>query len=167
MVQNGPYGRKWSKIVSKWCKMVKNGQNGRGLEGPQTSMVHMTHFQKKANFKKTTYFPKKTPIFKKNDKFSEKKHLFSKKPPFSKNDPFSKEGPIFKRRTHFQKMTIFKKKNLFSEKSAIFIGPDLKRARRNGLSAQGREGPSREARRASSQKLGPGGAPRLLVSYNS
>ena len=135
MVQNGPYGRKWSKIVSKWCKMVKNGQNGRGLEGPQTSMVHMTHFQKKANFKKTTYFPKKTPIFKKTTNF-QKKHLFSKKPPFSKNDPFSKEGPIFKRRTHFQKMTIFKKKVHFQKKSAIFIGPDLKRARRTGLSGR-------------------------------
>ena len=46
------------------------------------------------------------------------------------------------------KKTLFKKKPYFQKKEAIFQKIDLKRAQRTGLSAEGREGQSQEARRA-------------------
>ena len=88
---------------------------------------------------------------------------------FQKNDPFSKKRPNFKKTTQFQKNDPFLK----FKKCPIFTGPDLKGARRTGLSAQ-------RARRTKSSrpegpKAGPKGrhlevgarrAPRLLVFYN-
>ena len=143
MVENGP---KLFQNGAKWWKMVKMV----GAWGPLDFYGPYDPFSKKGQFQKNDLFSQKNTNFQKNDQFSEKNTYFQKNHPFQKmthfqkRDPFSKEGPIFK------KWPFSKKKSPFSEKNAIFIGPDLKRARRNGLSAQGREGPSREARRASS-----------------
>ena len=86
-------------------------------------------------------------------------------PHFQNLPQFLKKCPIFKIRHIFKKCPIFKKNAAYSQnapfkKCPTFNGPDLKQARRTGLSA-------RRARRTKSTGLQlEVGAPRLLVSSN-